>query len=798
MIAAKGGKIRFHKPQVYQVQSTFDSPQLERNRNQIVNRQSTIVHRQFREGSFRLDAQNRVHFALGPYDHSKPLVIDPELVYSTYLGGDNFWDTANGIAVDPSGNAYVTGTTLANDFPTVNPFQATNKSPNGTAFVTKFNATGTALVYSTYLGGSGGDKGAAIAVDSAGNAYLTGSTCSSDFPTAYPPQASRKGPCDGFVTKLNASGTSLVYSTFLGGSGTPANGLSPVLTDKGTGIAVDSAGSAYVTGGTWSTDFPTVNPIQGSGGGEDAFLCKFSVDGKALVYSTYLGGSNMDVGGSIAVDSSGSAYVVGSTLSVDFPLVNAFEGLPGNYVSEYGTAFVAKLNPAGSALVYSTYLGGSVGEEGKCIAVDSSGNAYVTGGTWSPDFPTVNPIETYQSKYGADNVFVTKFNAAGSALVYSTFLGGSGCLFNPGADNCGDEGLGIAVDPNGVAYVAGKTASTDFPTVNAIQTTKEDTAGGGADFTGFVASLNAAGSALAYSTYLGGNAVAQANGIAVDSSGNAYVAGMSGDNFPTVNPAQSSPGDAFVAMISPPPAVTFSPASLSFGPVVGGTTSPAESITLTPLSNAAVSLAGITASGDFAVIPYACPFGPACVMSCPDGGILNWGSTCAIEVTFAPTDTGTRTGTLTITYTGAGSPETIALSGTGTAPAAKLSPANLTFGGQTVGTASASQAVTFTNTGPIPLSVGNVSISGGWTESNNCMPSIAANSSCTINVNFEPSVYGPQTGALTLTDYASNSPQTVALSGTALAPVANLSTTSLNFRRADSLDAERPADDIPD
>jgi len=767
-IAAKCGEIRFRKPQVYQEQSTVDSPQLtvqnETRKPKVVKRQSRIVHRQFRDGRFVLGAQHRIRFALGPYDHSKPLVIDPELVYSTYLGG--YTSDAIGIAADSTGNAYVTGTTFSTTFPTVNPYQATNKAADGTVFVSKFNAAGSALVYSTYLGGSVSDEGEAIATDASGNAYLTGSACSPDFPTVYPTEASLKGVCDGFVTELNAAGSALVYSTYLGGSGDAAVGK----TDEGTGIAVDASGDAYVTGGTWSSDFPTVNPIQSYGGGEYAFLCKFNAGGATLAYSTYLGSAQ---GNGIAVDSSGNAYVIGTTFSSDFPTVNPLQGSPGGELVEYGTAFVAKMNPAGSALVYSTYLGGSIGEEGQGIAVDFAGNAYLTGTTWSGDFPTVNPLQptNHATSNGDSNAFVSKLNAGGSALVYSTYLGGSGPVSYLGPGEGGDYGLAIATDSTGVAYVAGQTGSTDFPTVNAIQASNQDT---NAKFTAFVACLNSTGSALAYSTYLGGTSQALANGIAVDSSGNAHVAGIDGGDFPTVNPIEASGGTSFVAAISPPPAVTFFPGTLNFGTVLGGTTSPAQSSTLTPISNAAVSLASITASGDFAPVTLAnsCPYA---------GGTLSAGSTCAVDVTFTPTATGTRTGGVTITYTGAGSPEAIALSGTGTAPAATLSPASLTFSGQTVGIASASQAVTFTNTGSIPLSVSNVSISSGWTESNNCMPSIAANSSCTINVSFEPSVYGPQTGMLTLTDYANNSPQTVTLSGTALAPVANLSSTSLTF-----------------
>jgi hypothetical protein len=439
----------------------------------------------------------------------------------------------------------------------------------------------------------------------------------------------------------------------------------------------------------------------------------------------------------------------------------------------YGTAFVAKLNPAGSALVYSTYLGGSVSEEGEGVAVDSSGNAYLTGATWSPDFPTVNPIETYRSKYGADNVFVAKLNAAGAALVYSTYLGGSGRLYNEGPGEWGDKALGIAINSTGIACVAGATGSSDFPTVNAIQTTNNDT-NATPNFSAFVACLNASGSALGYSTYLGGSWQAQANGIAVDPSGNAYVAGANGGDFPTVNPLQASPGGAFVAMISPPPALTLFPAGLNFGTVVGGTTSLVQSVTLAPISNALVSLTSITASGDFALVTTA--------MSCPyGGGQVAAGATCTIDVTFTPTATGPRTGALAINYAGEGSPQSVALNGTGIVPAANVSPASLSFSSQDVGTPSTPQPVTLTNTGSVPLSITSLTISSGWTQSNNCLPSVGPNASCTINVSFQPTVFGPQTGTLTLTDHASNSPQTVTLSGTGLAPVVSLSATTLSF-----------------
>jgi hypothetical protein len=425
-------------------------------------------------------------------------------------------------------------------------------------FVTKINAAGSALVYSTYIGGSDSDAGLGLAIDSAGNAYITGYTSSTDFPTVKPIQGVSGFVNDqnAFVTKLNPAGTALVYSTYLGGSSA----------DIGYNIAVDSAGNAYIVGGTISSNFPTVNAIDNTLGGEgDAFVTKINAAGTALVYSTYLGGDAGDTGRGLAIDSPGNAYITGSTTSTNFPLANAFQstyGGAGNF-SFVGDAFVTKINPAGTALVYSTYLGGNGDDEGSAIALDSAGNAYIAGSTASTNFPLAN---AFQSTYGGDgefefgDVFVTKINPAGTALVYSTYLGGAGS----------DYGRAIAVGSSGEAYITGSVTSTNFPIANPIQATNH----GGAEgffFDAFVAKFNATGTALIYSTYLGGGSSDYGEDIALDSAGNAYVIGDTRSTcFPTTVGAfdttfNGGDNDGFVLKISetaPPSDVISCPSQL--------------------------------------------------------------------------------------------------------------------------------------------------------------------------------------------------------------------------------------------
>jgi hypothetical protein len=562
------------------------------------------------DGHYVLTRHRHVTFALGDYDRTRELIIDPTFVYSTYLGGSGL-DQATAIAVDSAGSAYVAGTTSSKDFPTAQPLQGSSRETGfATAFIAKFNAAGTALVYSTYLGGSGsnrtgnlgycgpvssdnfgrgallvgngGDAATAIAIDAAGNAYIAGVTSSSDFPTVAPFQATNHAAVNqgsnAFLAKLNPAGNALVYSTYLGGSGV-AGAL--ITGDSAAGIAVDATGAAYVTGITLSQDFPTLTPFQATNeqrsGSPTGFVSKFNAAGNALAYSTYLGGSGSgassgstgtgaeigDCANAIAVDASGNAYIAGQTSSADFPTEAPYQSvnrsLASTIVINPGSAFVTKLNPSGSALIYSTYLGGSVGDAALGVAADSSGDAYITGFTWSTDFPTANALQP-QNAAGAThgaNAFVTKLNPAGSELIYSTYLGGS----------TDDQANAIALDASGDAYITGSTYSSDFPTVNPVQAT--NLAASRNANNAFIAVINPTGSVLAFSTYLGGSGTEGflscpvgvtpcgpvyngdiAAAIAVDNSANAYVTGLANSSdFPMAMAFQTRPASIFVTKV---------------------------------------------------------------------------------------------------------------------------------------------------------------------------------------------------------------------------------------------------------
>lgn len=439
MIAAGSGSLRLARPVVYQESGGARRPVA---------------------GAFVALAGGEVGFTVGPRDEALPLVIDPVLSYASYLGG-SAEDVGQGIAVDSTGAAYVCGYTLSADFPAEGGLPG-GLSGTSDAFVVKLKQDGSGIAWASYLGGSGGDSASAIAVDAAGAAYLTGVTLAGDFPTVGPFQPAFAGGIgDAFVAKLAPDGASLLYSSFLGGSGF----------EVGTAIAISGGAAYVTgeTDSTDFPAVGAVQPSPGGGGG-DAFAAKVAAGGATLAYSTYLAGGAEDRGEGIAVDAAGSAYVTGWTLSGNFPTTaGAWDRICQSCLqaTPQSDGFVVKLSPTGAARTYATFLGGGHIDRGRAIAVDAAGAAYVAGGTDSTDYPTTpgaydtscNSCVAFPSSL-ADAV-VTKLNAAGSGLVYSTFLSGTNFA----------NASGIAIDATGAAYVAGYTCSLDFPTLYPVQPT---------------------------------------------------------------------------------------------------------------------------------------------------------------------------------------------------------------------------------------------------------------------------------------------------------------------------------------
>jgi uncharacterized protein (TIGR03437 family) len=543
------------------------------------------------QGTRRIPVRYQIHpdgavgFALGAYDRTQPLVIDPVMEYLTYLG-QRGGEVAGRSTVDPQGNIILTGATTDPVYPVTPGAPLTN--PQGfrpaNILISKFDPTGTRLLASTYIGGGDAEMAAAVSTDAAGNLYVTGATNSPDWPTTanafqrrpatMEPGKTDPGNC--FVVKLNPSASALLYSTFLSGN----------QTDGCIALAVDAAGHAYVTGGSDSPNFPTspgayqARPRLGSAQVRyDVFVAKLVADGSALSYSTFVGGSGSETGHGIAIDAAGHAYVTGVTNSPNFPttagaLRSTLAGSGGSPLFyPIGDAFAFKLNPTGSELLYSTYLGGARDDSGLAIAVDSSGSAYIAGNTLSRDFPVTTGAlqrdwrgEGGNAGLPAGDAFVAKLNPAGTALVYSTLLGGAR----------DDRAVSLALGTGNTLHIAGHTLSTDFPvSADAAQATQRST-----NLTaplqtgdGFYAHLNAEGNRLLYSTYLGGADNDWLSGIAVAPSGAVVVTGnttsanlaVSANAFQRTffgGDAQWNPaGDLLIARFNNPPAIAYANAA---------------------------------------------------------------------------------------------------------------------------------------------------------------------------------------------------------------------------------------------
>lgn len=638
-IIAENGRIAFQKPVAYQLQDGT---------------------RRLVKGRFTLLGGKSVGFAIGEYDRTRPLVIDPTLSYSTYLGGSNGATYGTALAVDSSGNTYVTGVVYATNFPaTSGAFQTANHSSATTfdAFVVKLNATGTALVYATYLGGSGnttvagtlnhGDYPTGINIDSSDEAYVTGIAYSVDFPvTTGVVQSTNNGGANGvpncFVTRIDAAGSGLVYSTFLGGSGLPGYAGQASVNNTGgdscASIAVDSSQNAYLTGTAYSTNFPVTSGVYqatnkgASNGRPTAFVAKLNPSGTALDYATYLGGSNGDSGSGIALDADGDAYIDGGTYSTDFPVTSGVLQSTNNTSAAVGSnGFVAKLNSTGSSLVYSTYLGGSGnangpsgnnnGDAALSIALDSTDDAYVFGLTSSGDFPvTPGVLQSVNNAFApgtGPNFFIAKIGPTAEGLIYATYLGGGGPDLSPGSG-------GMAIDSNGDVYITGYVLGADFPvSSNAYQSSPVCALATGGSVTEYespvFAEINPTGTALLYSTYYGGTGHViestslsstslcdESYGLALDSQNNAYLTGSAASaNFPTTtgafqttNPANSSAFiSKFLINASTTTTATTTSIAASMNPAAVGT-SLMFTATVTPSGGTGVPAGTVTFSVD--------------------------------------------------------------------------------------------------------------------------------------------------------------------------------------------------------
>ena len=731
------------------------------------------------QGEYVMRDSTHVGFRLSSLDPTKTTVIDPVLDYATYLGGSGD-DQPTGIAVDTTGNIYVAGYTDSTDFP----LAVLGSLPAGQThvFVAKLDATGSTLIYADYLGGNSDDYGFALALDGANEVFVTGGTASSNFPVVNAYQSVYPGAFNAFITQISADGSSLLYSTYFGGNGS----------DLPASIALDSSSNILIAGNTSSTNFPVANAYQSTasanGGGlygNYGFISKFNPSGSQLIYSTYFAGnSNVPYNcgtpcwpspysgiTALALDSTGNAYVTGTTNTYNFPTTGSAYQTTNTTAQDSTVSFVSKFSSSGT-LTYSTYFYESSGvlTSAAGIAVDSLGYAYVTGSALSDGtFPITTTSICDPSTYSqnCEYAFVTKFDGIASTLLYSTFLGPYN-LSSPSA---------ISLDASDDAYILASTDSTTFQIVNGIEGfSSEGSQYAPGDQDILLVEIDPVAGSELFATYLGGSGNNLSAAMAMDTTGNIYVTGTTDSiDFPvTQGSFQGILGgntDVFLAKIgtATTAAVSASPFSLEYASQSLSTASSSQTVLVRNMGSAALTIASITATGDFSQTND-------CGSSVPAAG------TCTMSVTFTPTVVGPDSGSVSIVDDAAGSPHVINLSGTGTGAVVALVPGSLTFTALPVGTASAQQTVSVSNNGNATLNISSIQVAGDFSQTNNCGSSLAASSSCQIQVTFTPTVTGARNGVLTLTDDAVTSPQTLALTGMGeLALGISLAPASLSF-----------------
>lgn len=743
-----------------------------------VRLQAPVLYQEFHgvkvsvTGQYKIQNSTHVSFSLGQYDKTMPLVIDPVLVYGTFLGGLAD-DQATGIGVDSDGSAYVTGMTQSTNFPLAS--QSGPIPSYQSAFVAKLDVSGSSLVYADYVGGTSYSQATGMALDSSNHVFMTGFTSSCDFPVVNAYQSDCAGGYDAFVSEISADGSSLLYSTYLGGN-----------SDEYTsGIALDPSGNIYIAGYTYSLNYPTINAFQGAAQpnqqeyyGLYGFLSKLSPDGSSLVYSTYFAGSANVVQScyyglcwpnpynyinGIAVDASGNAYVAGTTNTYDFPVTDgAYQTSNGtNYDQQVGV--MGKFDPAGN-LSYSTYVNASAGSDWmnvSGIAVDSQGAAYIVGQAypWDMTFPITSTHICDPSEASCSYGYILKLDPTGSVPVYSTFL----------AANVDVNPQSVLLDSNGDAFVLSQSGGGDPEfLVNPIEGFTNQT-----DL--YIQEVDPTGGSVLFSTWLGGYGYDYPGGIALDSTGAIYLTGYTNSSdFPVTAAAlQNTLGgntDVFVSKIGTAvqPAVALSPSLIQFSIRPVGSVSQPNTSLLRNMGSAPLTISNLTTTGDFTETD-----------DCSSG--VQAAGTCTFTVTFTPTQPGPRYGSIMIEDDAAGSPHFINLVGNGATAVAALSPTSLTFPSLQINQTSDAQTVTLTNNGNATMVISNISIEGDYAQTNTCPGSLGIGSSCTFQVTFTPTDGGARNGILTITDNAPGSPHTVAISGSGYVTTATVNPSSLSF-----------------